>query len=241
MINKTIKAIIHMIKGLGYTTIAVGFTGIAASLLLDGTTIHSKFMIPININDNTESFIELNSEEAQIIQFSKIIILDEAVLMNKMHLDCIDRFCRNISKIQYVPFGGKCVLAAGDFRQCLCISEDECFRSSISICIKKSLLWPLFRKLTLVENIRAYPEEIEFKQHLLSTGEGREKTIGENNLIRIPDRMICTTSLIDEIYGDGELELDYLASLNVAILTPTNKNSLEINEIVLVRMISNIK
>lgn len=68
-----------------------------------------------------------------------------------------------------------------------------------------------------------------------------KKTIGENNLIRIPDRIICTTSLIDEIYGDGELELDYLASLNVAILTPTNKNSLEINEIVLVRMISNIK
>lgn len=66
----------------------------------------------------------------------------------------------------------------------------------------------------------------DFRQTFSSTIDGL-------SLIRIPDRLLVKNNIIHEIFGIYPLTLDYINTQNIAILCPTNKDSLEINELIL--------
>lgn len=135
-----------------------------------------------------------------------------------------------------VPFGGKVMFLTGDFRQCAPVSDNENIEASVLMCLKNSELWPHFRRLALVENVRADPNEREFKNWLMEIGDGRSQIYDGQNLIRLPDRVVCRDNLIDDVFGRGMINLNEENRLNNAILCPTNKDSLEINEVILERI-----
>ena len=56
---------------------AVASLGIAATLLINGTTAHSIFKIPINLRETSICSIRKNSDMAKIIKKCKFIIWDE--------------------------------------------------------------------------------------------------------------------------------------------------------------------
>ena len=226
----------HRVKSLNLRVIAGAFTGIAASLLPDGQTLHSKFKIPIPTEADSCSRHCLSSVEAQEIRNSKLIIIDEASMVAKNVLECIDRFLRFVRRLPQTPFGGITIVLAGDFRQCLPISDLSRIENAVTMCVKRSDLWPHFTQLRLIENVRALPDQIEFKQWLMDVGNGVVPTIDHHALIRLPEQVLCENNLIDDIYGTEMLTVQQLSTLNVAILCPTNKDSLEINDIILGRL-----
>ena len=231
------KLLYHKLRELNHTVVPTAFTGIAAALLNGGgQTMHSKFKIPIPTDPQSVSRIASNSTQADQLRLCKLFIIDEASMVSRAMLECIDRLLRDIMRRPNVPFGGKVMFLTGDFRQCAPVSDNENIEASVLMCLKNSELWSHFRRLALVENVRADPNEREFKNWLMEIGDGRSHIYDGQNLIRLPDRVVCRDNLIDDVFGHGMINLNEENRLNNAILCPTNKDSLEINEVILERI-----
>ena len=123
------------------------FTDIAASLLIGGgQTMHSKFKIPIPTDLQSVSRIEANSQQADQLRQCKLFIIDEASMVSRAMLECVDRLLRDLMQQPNVPFGGKVMLLTGDFRQCAPVSDNENIEASVLMCLKNSNLWQYFKR-----------------------------------------------------------------------------------------------
>ena len=82
-VMNTILAAVRLIdaeKG-GSVALAVGTTGIAANLLHLGRTFHSRFKAPLNPSQDSVLAINSQSNLAELIRMSKIIVVDEAPMV----------------------------------------------------------------------------------------------------------------------------------------------------------------
>jgi len=68
----------YFLRGQGKIVLCVALSGIAALLLIDGRTAHSCFKIPINIHELSMCEIKKNSQLADLIRATDLIIWDEA-------------------------------------------------------------------------------------------------------------------------------------------------------------------
>nr|GEW01750.1 uncharacterized protein [Tanacetum cinerariifolium] len=69
-----------------------------ASLLLDGRrTPHSRFVIPINVVEDSMCTITADSDLADLIRETKLIIWDEAPMINRLAFEAFDRTLRDIA------------------------------------------------------------------------------------------------------------------------------------------------
>ncbi|RNA02349.1 helitron helicase [Brachionus plicatilis] len=84
-------------------------------------------------------------------------------MVSRHILECVDRLIRDGMQLLNIPFGGKVMLLTGTIRQCCPVSDNEILESSILMCKKNSPLWTQFTKLSLTVNVRADPNEHEFK------------------------------------------------------------------------------
>ncbi|XP_022000182.1 ATP-dependent DNA helicase PIF3-like [Helianthus annuus] len=96
----------------GEVVLNVASSGIASLLLDGGRTAHSRFVIPININENSICSIEPNTELGDLTKRATLIIWDEAHMTHKHCFETLDRTMRDISRssqsnMQSKPFGGK--------------------------------------------------------------------------------------------------------------------------------------
>ena len=73
-----LNTIIHKIIANNFKCLVCASTGIAATLLFQGTTIHSRFKIPIPTQHDSISSYSVSSEEALHIKNTSVIIIDEA-------------------------------------------------------------------------------------------------------------------------------------------------------------------
>ncbi|XP_071739009.1 uncharacterized protein [Rutidosis leptorrhynchoides] len=90
-------------------------SGIAALLLSGGRTAHSHFRIPLQLTDESFCTIKSDSNLAELIRRAKLIIWDEAPMVNKMCVEALDRsfrdICRQINHNSMdTIFGGKIVV-----------------------------------------------------------------------------------------------------------------------------------
>ncbi|XP_035844154.1 uncharacterized protein LOC110932497 [Helianthus annuus] len=118
------KTFAAVLRSNGEVVLNVASSGIASLLLDGGRTAHSRFVIPINVNEDSICSIEPNSELGGLIKQTKMIIWDEAPMTHKHCFEALDRTMRDIARsnnlsLQNKPFGGKIVLFCGDFRQIL--------------------------------------------------------------------------------------------------------------------------
>ena len=223
---------------MGHACISVASTGIAASLMDKGQTVHTRFKIPVPCDSESSSRIKPFTSEAGEILAAKLIIWDEATMSTKEVVDCVDRLLRQLTNNQITMFGGKVVIFAGDFRQTLPVVPSSSPAFIVSKCMKFSALWPNLLKFKLNINMRTRPTEIEFANWLLELGEGRVPTIDNNYLIQLPAVTVLDTNenLVNSVFGAGILGVDHFRNSNAAILTPLNQHALEINEVVLNRL-----
>ncbi|XP_050207483.1 uncharacterized protein LOC126656902 [Mercurialis annua] len=118
------KTIIYKFRSEGKIVLVVASSGIASLLLPGGRTAHSRFKIPINLDDYSSCEIKRGTQLSELIKQSALVIWDKAP-MNRCHcFEAIDRCFRDIlstscENFKNLPFGGKTFVLGGDFRQIL--------------------------------------------------------------------------------------------------------------------------
>jgi len=115
-----------VVRSTGKIVLNVVSNGIAFLLLLGGKTPHSRFCIPIIINEESTCNIPQGSHRARLLIETKLIIWDEAPMMNQMCFEAFDRTLRDVMKTvnkenSQKPFGGKLVVLGDDSRQILLV------------------------------------------------------------------------------------------------------------------------
>lgn len=67
----------------GHIVVNVASSGIASLLLPGGRTAHSRFSIPLLVNENITCNIKQGNPKAEMLQAAKLIIWDEAPMLNR--------------------------------------------------------------------------------------------------------------------------------------------------------------
>ncbi|XP_019190330.1 PREDICTED: uncharacterized protein LOC109184747 [Ipomoea nil] len=230
------------LRSKGQVVLNVASSGIASLLLPGGRTAHSRFSIPIAVNEDPTCNISQGSPLAELIIKAKLIIWDEAPMMHKHCFEALDRTMRDIlrftnPKSLEMSFGGKTVVLGGDFRQILPVIPKGSRQEIVQASINSSYLWSNCEVLRLTKNLRlrgiSSAEEVaklnSFAKWIADLGDGNlgEEKNGVFN-IRIPDNFVLRNEVdpIAEIvqrtfpsYGHGQFDHKFLESR--AILAPT--------------------
>ncbi|XP_061345413.1 uncharacterized protein LOC133291177 [Gastrolobium bilobum] len=186
----------------------VASSGIASLLLPGGRTAHSRFRIPIQINEDSTCNIRPKSTIAELLSKTKLIIWDEAPMVHRFCFEALYRTLRDVLRISDtscvdMPFGGKVVVLGGDFRQILPVIPYGSRQDIVHATINSSHLWSHCHLLTLTKNMRLNSgssahnlEEIkEFSEWILKVGDGNlgDDVDGES-IITIPDELLIRES-----------------------------------------------
>ncbi|XP_058784536.1 uncharacterized protein LOC131659346 [Vicia villosa] len=192
------------LRSKGEIVITVASSGIAALLIPGGRTEHSRFCIPINVDECSTCEITPKSDLADLIAKAKMIIWDEAPMMHKHCFEAVDRTLRDILRSYNngsldIPFGGKVVVLGGDFRQILPIIPKGTRQDVVHATINSSYLWNFCEVLTLTTNMRLLTrsstsdieERTKFSRWILGIGDGSiGETNDENITINIPNNFL---------------------------------------------------
>jgi hypothetical protein len=226
------KTLLKTVRGEGDLALPVASTGIAANLLEGGRTYHSQFKLPVPLLDTSVSSMRLTSADAELLRKAKLLIWDESTMAPSVALKAVDRLLKEVMK-STKPFGGKVLLLGGDFRQTLPVVPHGSRSAIVEASLKFNELWEKFKVLQLKDNVRSFDNE--FSDWLIKLGNGdltNDHGLSDD-IIEIPDSMICKESLIQEIFGDKLCVEDVGKFSKMAILCPKNSDVDQINEEVL--------
>ncbi|XP_076905569.1 uncharacterized protein LOC143561338 [Bidens hawaiensis] len=112
------KTLLTAIRSKGEIVLTVASSGIASLLLTGCRTAHSRFHIPINLNKDSTCYMDPGTDEAQLLEKTKLIIWDEAPMHHKHGFQALDGSLKDVLSSNFL-FGGKVVVFGGDFRQIL--------------------------------------------------------------------------------------------------------------------------
>ncbi|CAN1189520.1 ATP-dependent DNA helicase PIF1 [Linum perenne] len=237
--------------------------GIAATLLPDGVTAHSRFKIPLEIDNLSTCMVKKGSEVAELLKSATLIVWDEAPMIHRLAFEAVDRTMCDIMNMplsgeNYLPFGGKVVLLGGDFRQFLPVVPNGSRADNINASLPRSYLWTFCTLLHLKINMRITNHAINttpmfdgltFPNWVLAVGNGtlntqsNSKSTTSNDLITIPAQFLIPPTnkpiaeLISRVYPSFQQSyqsLEYIKSR--AIVSPTNVVVSEINDLLLAQI-----
>ncbi|GKB39595.1 ATP-dependent DNA helicase PIF1-like protein [Tanacetum coccineum] len=96
LLNAEQHTIISRLRSERKIVLAVASSGIASLLLPGGRTAHSRFVIPLELVENSTCGIKQNTHLAELLQQVELIIWDEAPMTQKYAFEALDRTLRNI-------------------------------------------------------------------------------------------------------------------------------------------------
>lgn len=113
------RALSSAVRSRKEIVLTVASSGITTLLIPGGRTAHSRFGIPIIVDEISTCGIHPKSPLAELICEAKLIIWDEAPMMHKHCFEALDRSLRDILRVQNngrtnIPFGGKVVVLGGE-------------------------------------------------------------------------------------------------------------------------------
>ncbi|XP_031111873.1 uncharacterized protein LOC116015846 [Ipomoea triloba] len=200
------KALSAKIRFQGDIVLNVASSGIASLLLPGGRTAHSRFAIPIAVNEDSTCNISQGSHLAELLIKAKLIIWDEAPMMHKHCFKSLDRTMRDLMRFSnplssHKTFGGKTMVLR----------------------LTKNLRLNTMETSANIQNIE------QFASWLAAIGDG---TLGGPNdgytNVEIPSEMLLPSSgdhiativdIIFPMFKDGGCQQQYMESR--VILTPT--------------------
>ena len=246
-----LNAILSAVRSLepnGCVALAMATTGIASNLLKMGRTFHSRLKAPLTATEDSMLQISAQSGLAKLVRMSRLLLIDEATMLDRFQLEALDRSLRDLTGKTDTPFGGKIILLAGDFRQCLPVVPRSNRAGTISHCINRSYLWQHFHILKLTENMRVRasgdPVLEEFDKWTLSIGNGSDL----KGFVQIPETMVTKIKpntkedskneeksmkkFCEEVFPDLKNNIDKAGWLEGrTILAPTNKEVDALNDV----------
>ncbi|XP_071699004.1 uncharacterized protein [Rutidosis leptorrhynchoides] len=250
------NTILAKLRSESLIVLAVASSGIALLLLPGGRTAHSRFVIPLELMENSTCGIKQKTHLAALIQEARLIIWDEAPMTQRFAFKALDKTLRDIlgakdDANRLKLFGGMPILLGGDFRQILPVVTKGKRQEVVHVCINRSDLWQHCELHTLSRIMRVNEctadghvdaRKHEFNKWVLNVGEGKVPALckdGEDELtwIQIPDEFIIKSdrppieAIVDTIFPNfinKQEDEDYLRER--AILTPRNDDADEINK-----------
>ncbi|KAL6518025.1 hypothetical protein OROMI_033726 [Orobanche minor] len=245
------KTLSAAIRSRGGIVLNVASSGIASLLLPGGRTAHSRFAIPLNLNEISTCNIKQPSELAELIEKTDLTIWDEVTMMNRFCFEALDRSLRDImrnkrSEAYNEPFGGKVIVFGGYFRQILLVVPKGIRQDIVRATICSSPIWRHCKVLRLTKNMRlqncSNGDDLDdlrsFSNWLTSIGDGTLRGDNDGEIdIHIPNDLLITESndfvrsIVDATYPefcDHIGDLSYLQGR--AILAPTLEEVDRINE-----------
>ncbi|XP_071718552.1 ATP-dependent DNA helicase RRM3-like [Rutidosis leptorrhynchoides] len=236
--------------------LAVASSVIASLLLPGGRTAHSRFVIPLELMENSTCGIRQKTHLAALMHEARLIIWDEAPMTQRYAFEVLNKTLRDIlgSKNEANRdklFGGMPILLGGDFRQILPVIPKGKRQEVVHACINRSELWK-FRHLHTLSRIMRVNEytfdgqidsrKCTFNKWVLDVGNGNMTASSkdgedEPSWIKIPNEFIVKyginpiETIVDTIFPDFNLrqdDEDYLRER--AILTPRNNDVDAINK-----------
>ena len=231
------NTLVHILRGLQIPVTCVAFSGIAATLLINGSTAHSTLQIPIPLHPESTCNVGRATQRAQALIATNVFIWDEASMIPAQALTVVDRLFKDLMQSD-VPFGGKFFILGGDFRQVLPVVRQASRAKIVNSCLKSSPVWPCFQKFQLTINMRAQHDNnyATFANWLLRVGNGSEPYI--ENTDEIPPRQdICLPSndlhgLISHVYPRGPTDQPHYMETRCC-LTPKNDQCHLLNDMIL--------
>ncbi|PWZ30743.1 hypothetical protein Zm00014a_021326 [Zea mays] len=158
------RVLLATLRSQGKIAVATATSGVAASIMPGGRTAHSRFKIPLTIDDGAVCSFTKQSGTAELLQKSSLIIWDEASMTKRQAMEALD----NSIQVLHVIRKG---------------SRDQVVASSL----RMSYLWESMSHLKLVSNMRA-KNDPWFVEYLLRVGGGTEVTNSDGD-IRLPDEV----------------------------------------------------
>ena len=227
--------------------LATATSGIASTLLTNGRTLHSRFKIPLNINEESMCNISKSSSVAQLITKCKLLIIDEVTMAHKFIFEAMDRTFQELLQSSK-PMGGITTVLSGDWRQILPVVRRGTRADIVDACLKNSYLWQHVQTYQLKTNMRILQcnqkDDQMFADYLLQIGEGRTPIVSPPSRIKIDSSFICHSNSsskqpspfqlcnivynnIQENYTDGTWLTER------TIICPTNEDVNLINDIMI--------
>ncbi|KAG7960213.1 hypothetical protein I3843_10G112200 [Carya illinoinensis] len=112
------KALLAAVRSRKLVALAIASSGVAASILPGGRIAHSRFKIPLDIDEHSMCCVSKQSAIAKLLRMARLIIWDETPMSRKQHIESLDKMLQDINDSE-LTFGGKVVLFCGDFCQVL--------------------------------------------------------------------------------------------------------------------------
>ena len=247
IINAILRAVRSLEPG-GCVALAMATTGIASNLLDLGRTFHSRLKAPLTPHEESTLQISGQSSLAKLVQMAKLLLVDEAPMLDRFQLEALDRSLRDLMGQPDQPFGGKILLLAGDFRQCLPVVPGANRAGTVDHCINQSHLWKNFQVLQLTKNMRVRasgdPVLEAFDRWTLAIGDGSDKSGSIAIPLEMAAEIIPNTK--EESWREAQSMNDFCKYVfpdlkknyktagwfeGRAILAPTNKEVDSINEL----------
>nr|XP_016499812.1 PREDICTED: ATP-dependent DNA helicase pif1-like [Nicotiana tabacum]XP_016499813.1 PREDICTED: ATP-dependent DNA helicase pif1-like [Nicotiana tabacum] len=239
------------IRSRGDIVLTVASSGIASLLLPGGRIAHSRFVIPLNVTEDSTCNIKQGTPLANLIIKAKLIIWNEAPMMHRYCFEALDKTLRDILRFKdasnlHRPFGGKTIVLGGDFRQILPVIPKGSRQDIVNASLNSYYLWPHCQLLKLTKNMRLQGNEIGtnldelrvFSDWILAIGDGIVGTsVDGNEKVQIPDDLLIkqsvdpTSAIVESTYPDFNSRCNEIGYLQQrAILTPTLDMVESINE-----------
>ncbi|KAG5542824.1 hypothetical protein RHGRI_015805 [Rhododendron griersonianum] len=235
------RAVLAAIRSARSIALATATSGVAASILPNGRTAHSRFKIPLDKDGKLSCNVGKQTGLAKLLRATSLIIWDEASMAKRQSIEALDNLLRDITDVDKL-FGGKVVVLGGDFRQVLPVipkgTREECIDASLV----RSQIWSSLEKITLTENMRAKTDPA-FSSYLLRVGNGEEPS-NSNDEITIPPLMTIALDpkitpmeqLINFVFPDLRCYFaGTMPTTQSAILAPTNESVNQTNELLINR------
>ena len=173
-----INLILAKLRSEGKIALATASSGIAATLLTGGRTLHSTFKILLDLYpmDIPIRSIKKSTALSRVIQESKATVVDEAPMTNKPAFEALDRTLKDLTGKEQL-MGEMCMLLCGDFRQILPVIQGGTRGNIVDTCLKTSFLWDhvIVKHLHTNMRVHLHGDEAagEFASQLLAIGVGK--------------------------------------------------------------------
>ena len=184
----------------GHIVLCVASSGIASQLLLNGSTAHSMFKIPIPCLEDSSCQIRKQSPLADLLCQASIIVWDEISMGHRNVYEAVDRSLQDIRSCDR-PFGGMTVIFGGDFQQTLPIIPRGSREQIVCACLTHSRLFHHMRVFHLTQNMcltnNRDQDVLRFAKFQLDLGSG--KNLPPDGSISIPQDLCLTGSTIEPL------------------------------------------
>ena len=245
-----LNSLLDAVRATGKIALGVASSGIAANLLYDGKTAHSRLRIPIPcFEDDMCAIKKTNCPFAQLIRSTQLLVWDEAPMQNRLVFSAVSRTFKDIMSCDKM-FGGIPIVLGGDLSQILPVIPKGSRAQIVDSCIINMPEWNHVKIMRLTFNHRVHQafkrvgqsasDAQEYVEWLQSVGRGTAPTFLKrgDNVIQLKDKSIykgpSLNGFLDDVYPNLAAHTDdkrFLA--NRAILTPLVVDVDKLNEMVI--------